>query len=113
VSRGRHVATLAEQWLSEARFVVCETAAVPVASAAAGGELAQVLAATCPYEHTVETVNLRPIDRQVAASHWRRHAWGHGPDDEARMVSLLPGHPILGNSPLQVEVKRALGRPLD
>jgi hypothetical protein len=113
VSRGLHVPTLEEQWLSQARYVVCEAAALPVASAAAGAELAQRLAATCPCEHTVETVNLRPIDRRVAASHWRRHAWGHGPDGEDRMVSLLPGSPILGNSPLQCEVKRALGRPLD
>lgn len=109
---GRRVPTLEEQWLSQAHYVVCESAALPVASATAGVELAQTLPATCPHEHTVETVNLRPIDRQVAASHWRRHAWGHGPAGEDRMVSLLPGHPILGNSPLQVEVKRALGRPL-
>lgn len=106
MSRGRYVPTLEEQWLSQARYVVCETAALPVNSAVAGGELAAELAATCPHEHTIETVNLRPIDRKVAASHWRRHAWGHGPAD--RMVSLLPGHPILGDTPLQAEVKRAL-----
>lgn len=112
MSRGQRVPTIEEQWLSQARWVVCETAALPVASAAAGETLAAGLAATCPHEHTVETVNLRPIDRKVAASHWRRHAWGHGPEDEDHMVSLLPGHPILGDTPVQVELKRALGRPV-
>jgi len=69
---------------AESKWLVCETAAIPVATAALGEKIAAELSCECPHE--VMTLDLRPINFGAAFDFHRAHAWAHSANSVTRGV---------------------------
>lgn len=56
-------------------WVVCQDSFIPVSGTDTGRRVIERLD-SCPHEHEVVTLNLRPINLRAAYEHWTKNAYG-------------------------------------